>query len=66
MGGNYVSDGIKLILIAILGVTLLYIFYPLIATFGYNWLVWILIIGVVFLLYRLFDEDANILKSGKK
>lgn len=66
MGGKYVSDGIKLILIAILVVTLLYIFYPLINSFGYNWMVWLLIVGVVILLYRLFSEDENILKSGKK
>jgi hypothetical protein len=66
MGGNYVSESIKLILIAILGSTLLYIFYPLISAFGYNWLVWILIIGVVVLLYRLFSEDMDILKSGRK
>ena len=66
MGGNYVSDGIKIFLIALLGVALLYIFYPLINTFGYNWLVWLLIIGVVVLLYRLFDEDVDILKSKKK
>lgn len=66
MGGNYISDGIKMILLAILVMSLLYIFYPLIAIFGYNWLVWILIIGVVILLYRLFSEDENILKSRKK
>lgn len=66
MGGNYVSDVIKLILIAILAATLLYIFYPLINSFGYNWLVWLLIAGVIILLYRLFNEDENILKSGKK
>jgi hypothetical protein len=66
MGGDYVSDGIKIILIIILGAALLYIFYPLINSFGYNWLVWLLIIGVVILLYRLFSEDENILKSGKK
>lgn len=66
MGGDYVSDGIKIILIVILGAALLYIFYPLINSFGYNWLVWLLIIGVVILLYRLFSEDENILKSGKK
>ncbi|MEG1590340.1 APC family permease [Chryseobacterium sp.] len=66
MGGKYVSDGIKMFLIALLGVALLYIFYPLIHTFGYNWLVGLLIIGVVVLLYRLFDEDVDILKPRKK
>lgn len=66
MGGEYVSEGIKMILIMILAAALLYIFYPLIQTFGYNWLVWLLIIGVIVLLYRLFSEDMDILKSGKK
>lgn len=66
MGGKYVSEGIKMILIMILAAALLYIFYPLIQTFGYNWLVWLLIIGVIVLLYRLFSEDMDILKSGKK
>ncbi|MFC3160835.1 hypothetical protein ACFOEQ_22385 [Chryseobacterium arachidis] len=66
MGGNYVPDGIKLVLIALLGIILLYIFYPLINSFGYNWLVWLMIIGVIVLLYRLFNEDENILKSKKR
>lgn len=66
MGGEYVSEGIKMILIILLAAALLYIFYPLIQTFGYNWLVWLLIIGVMVLLYRLFNEDMDILKSGKK
>ncbi|MFY1047817.1 APC family permease [Chryseobacterium sp. GP-SGM7] len=66
MGGNHVSDGIKIFLIALLGVALLYIFYPLINTFGYNWLVCLLIVGVVVLLYRLFDEEVDILKPRKK
>jgi len=66
MGGEYVSEGIKMILIMILAAALLYIFYPLIQTFGYNWLVLLLIIGVIILLYRLFSEDMDILKSGKK
>jgi MoxR-vWA-beta-propeller ternary system domain bpX3 len=66
MGGEYVSEGIKMILIVLLAAALLYIFYPLIQTFGYNWLVWLLIIGVIVLLYRLFSEDMDILKSGKK
>ncbi|WP_263602371.1 APC family permease [Chryseobacterium sp. PET-29] len=65
LGGEYVSEGIKMILIIILAASLLYIFYPLIKTFGYNWLVWLLIIGVIVLLYRLFSKDMDILKSGK-
>lgn len=66
MGGDNVSEGIKMILILLLAAALLYIFYPLIQTFGYNWLVWVLIAGVAVLLYRLFSEDMDILKSGKK
>jgi len=66
MGGDYVSDAIKIILICILAAALLYIFYPLINSFGYNWLVWLMIVGVVILFYRLFNEEEDILKSRKK
>ncbi|MDQ0595517.1 putative membrane channel-forming protein YqfA (hemolysin III family) [Chryseobacterium ginsenosidimutans] len=65
IGGDNVPNGIKIFLIIILVVMLAYIFYPLIEMFGYNWFVWILIIGVVLLLYRLFSEDKTILKSDK-
>lgn len=65
IGGNNLSSGIKIFLIILLVAMLVYIFYPLIEMFGYNWFVWILIIGVVFLLYRLFSEDKTILNSDK-
>ena len=65
IGGNNVPSGIKIFLIIILVAMLVYIFYPLIEMFGYNWFVWILIICVVLLLYRLFSEDKTILKSDK-
>lgn len=65
VGGENVPVGIKVFLIIILIAMLAYIFYPLIEMFGYNWFVWILIIGVVLLLYRLFSEDKTILKSDK-
>jgi hypothetical protein len=65
IGGNNVPSGIKIFLIIILVAMLAYIFYPLIEMFGYNWFVWILIICVVLLLYRLFSEDKTILKSDK-
>lgn len=65
VGGENVPVGIKVFLIIILVAMLAYIFYPLIEMFGYNWFVWILIIGVVLLLYRLFSEDKTILKSDK-
>lgn len=65
IGGNNVPGGIKIFLIIVLVAMLAYIFYPLIEMFGYNWFVWILIICVVLLLYRLFSEDKTILKSDK-
>lgn len=65
IGGNNVPSGIKIFLVIVLVAMLAYIFYPLIEMFGYNWFVWILIIGVVLLLYRLFSEDKTILKTDK-
>ncbi|GAA5095290.1 hypothetical protein GCM10023210_27810 [Chryseobacterium ginsengisoli] len=65
IGGNNVPGGIKIFLVVVLVAMLVYIFYPLIEMFGYNWFVWILIIGVVLLLYRLFSEDKTILKTDK-
>jgi len=65
IGGNNVPSGIKIFLVIVLVAMLAYIFYPLIEMFGYNWFVWILIICVVLLLYRLFSEDKTILKSDK-
>lgn len=64
-GGEHVPAGTKIFLIAVLVALIAYIFYPLIGMFGYNWFVWLLIIGVVLLLYRLFSEDKTILKSDK-
>jgi len=65
VGGENVPNGIKIFLVIILVAMLAYLFYPLIEMFGYNWFVWILIICVVLLLYRLFSEDKTILKSDK-
>lgn len=62
-GGENVPVGIKIFLIVVLIALLSYIFYPIIEMFGYNWFVWILIICVALLLYRLFREDKTILKS---
>lgn len=64
-GGENVPVGTKIFLIAVLVAMIAYIFYPLIGMFGYNWFVWLLILGVVLLLYRLFSEDKTILKSDK-
>lgn len=63
IGGDNVPSGIKVFLMIVLVGLLAYIFYPLITMFGYNWFVWLLIIVVVFLLYRLFSEDKTILKT---
>lgn len=65
VGGENVPAGTKIFLMIILITMLAYIFYPLIEMFGYNWFVWLLIIGIVLLLYRLFSEDETILKSDK-
>lgn len=65
IGGENVPAGTKIFLMIILVAMLAYIFYPLIAMFGYNWFVWILIIGIVLLLYRLFSEDETIFNSDK-
>jgi len=65
IGGENVPNGIKIFLVIVLIAMLAYLFYPLIEMFGYNWFVWLLIIGVVLLLYRLFSEDKTILKSDK-
>ncbi|KQT17083.1 hypothetical protein ASG31_12085 [Chryseobacterium sp. Leaf404] len=62
-GGENVPTGVKIFLMTVLLALLVYIFYPIIAMFGYNWFVWLLIIFVVLLLYRLFREDKTILKS---
>jgi hypothetical protein len=65
IGGENVPAGTKIFLMVILVAMLAYIFYPLIEMFGYNWFVWILIIGIVLLLYRLFSEDETIFNSDK-
>jgi hypothetical protein len=64
-GGENVPVGIKIFLMVVLIALLSYIFYPIIEMFGYNWFVWILIICVALLLYRLFREDKTILKSDE-
>lgn len=65
IGGRNVPGRTKAILILILTAMLVYLFYPLIEMFGYNWFVWVLVICVVLLLYRLFSDDKTILKSDK-
>lgn len=63
LGGDDVPAWVKIILIAILLAMLVYLFYPLVKMFGYNWFVWGLVIGVMLLLYRLFRDDKTILNS---
>ncbi|MBK1895368.1 APC family permease [Chryseobacterium paridis] len=65
IGGNNVPGGIKIFLVIVLVGMLIYLFYPLIEMYGYNWFVWLLVICVVLLVYRLFSEDKTILKSDK-
>lgn len=61
LGGDSVPLWVKIILSVFLVSMLVYLFYPLIKMFGYNWFVWILVICVILLLYRLFSEDKTIL-----
>lgn len=63
LGGDNVPVWIKLLLTGILVAMLVYLFYPLVKMFGYNWFVWVLVISVMLLLYRLFREDKTILNS---
>lgn len=63
LGGDNVPLWVKMILSVVLVSMLVYLFYPLIKMFGYNWFVWILVIFVILLLYRLFSEDKTILNS---
>ncbi|MEJ5102342.1 APC family permease [Chryseobacterium sp. MYb328] len=63
LGGDNVPAWVKFFLIVILIAMLVYLFYPLVKMFGYNWFVWILAIGVMVLLYRLFRDDKTILNS---
>lgn len=65
MGGSQLSFGRKaLLLLAFVGL-LAYILYPLIGRYGYNWLVWLILLAAAALLYRLLASDKTILKSDK-
>ncbi|WP_144283587.1 APC family permease [Chryseobacterium echinoideorum] len=65
LGGDHLSQGMKIFLMALLVGMLVYIFYPLVEMFGYNWLFWILVIAVILVLYRLFSEDKTLLNTDK-
>ena len=63
-GFDNFTGRIRVIYMLILGGMLVYLFYPLINTFGYNWFFWFIAILVVILLYYLLNENKNILKSN--
>lgn len=63
LGEDNIPVWVKFCLIVILIAMLVYLFYPLVKMFGYNWFVWVLAIGVMLLLYRLFRDDKTILNS---
>ncbi|KMQ58608.1 hypothetical protein ACM46_21520 [Chryseobacterium angstadtii] len=63
LGGDSVPLWVKMILSVVLVSMLVYLFYPLIKMFGYNWFVWVLLICVILLLYRLFSEEKTILNT---
>ncbi|AZB01512.1 APC family permease [Chryseobacterium joostei] len=63
LGGDNVPGWVKFLLTAILLAMLVYLFYPLVKMFGYNWFVWVLVICVILLLYCLFRDDKTILNS---
>ncbi|WP_326982327.1 APC family permease [Chryseobacterium sp. MYb264] len=65
IGGSNVPVGVKVLLMTILAGMMIYIFYPLVEMFGYNWFVVLLICCVMALLYHLFRRDKTILKSNK-
>lgn len=65
IGGDTIPGWMKIILVSIIIVMLIYLFYPLIKMFGYNWFVWAIVLCVLFVLYRLFSEDKSILKDDK-
>lgn len=63
-GFDSFSGRIRIIYMLILGGMLVYLFYPLINTFGYNLFFWLTAILVVILLYYLLNENKNILKAN--
>ncbi len=65
MGGRQLSFGMKaLLLLAFIGL-LVYIVYPLIDRYGFNWSVWFILLAAAALCYRLLASDKTILKSDK-
>ncbi|MGM5630089.1 hypothetical protein O2K51_04240 [Apibacter raozihei] len=62
-GGNKISFVTKLILLIFLLGTIIYLLYPLIENFGYNWFTYIIIFCCFLILLRLFDENKNILNA---
>lgn len=65
MGGSQLSFGMKALLLLTFVGLLVYILYPLINRYGYNWSVWLILLAAAALLYRLLASDKTILKSDK-
>lgn len=65
MGGQQLSAGAKIIMVLAVLSMLAYILYPLIDRYGYNWLVWLILLAAGALMYRLLASDKTILKSDK-
>lgn len=64
-GGYQIQSGVKILLFLIFTGMLIYILYPLVERYGYNWVVWLILLAVAALLYRLLASDKTILKSDK-
>lgn len=64
-GGYQIQSGVKILLFLIFVGMLVYILYPLVERYGYNWAVWLILLAAAALLYRLLASDKTILKSEK-
>lgn len=65
MGGYQIRSGVKILLFLIFTGMLVYILHPLVERYGYNWVVWLILLIAAALLYRLLASDKTILKSEK-
>lgn len=64
-GGYQIRSGVKILLFLIFTGMLVYILHPLVERYGYNWVVWLILLIAAALLYRLLASDKTILKSEK-
>lgn len=65
MGGYQLQPGMKIFLLLVFTGMLVYILYPLVERYGYNWVVWLILLAGAALLYRLLASDKTILKSDR-